>query len=329
VKQWTSHGVFRFRYNAETGESSWTPPAVVLPPPMPVAAEAPPASAAEEIDENTVIQLQVKEEEDNGPTGPSLERQLINLNKFLVSGLIDQEEYDEQKAAIKAQMPKEPVFDASSLERPFTTTTMKWGALVDTKIPQGWVEGKDYDRQTKVDVGSLVGVSRSDGSVRFAQVVKKSGFFYEDFWQVVVSMKDDGTPGATRIEEGVMLMRPLPAGLGPVLEAMPKIEVKEVDISEQLGKKDKGFLGNMFAEPVFEGGSAYEVPAQAAAKAAPPKAVVPSGVLPSATPPKAVVPAGVIPTATPPATANPSSGVTPTSTTTLQQDANANQSEWI
>jgi len=255
---------------------------------------------AEEIDENTVIQLKVPEEEDNGPTGPSLERQLINLNKFLVNGLIDQEEYDEQAAEIKAQMPKGPVIDADSMARPFSTTTIKWGALVDTKIPDGWVEGRDYDRQNKLEEGTLVGVSRSDGSVRFGQVVKKSGYFYEDFWTVVVSMNDDGTPNAKRVEEGVMLMRPTQTGLQPVLEAMPKIQVQEKDISEALAaKKDKGFFGNMFAAPVYEGGTApSESPQSPApqAAAAPPKAQVPAGIIPKATPP-----AGGIPTAVPPA----------------------------
>merc|ERR1719183_2551968 len=70
-------------------------------------------------------------------------------------------------------------------------------------------------------------------------------------------MKDDGTPGATRVEEGVMLGRPTQSGLAPVLEKMADIKVKEEDISEQLkGKKSGGFFGNMFAAPVYEGGSA-------------------------------------------------------------------------
>lgn len=90
--------------------------------------------AAQEFDENTVIQLKV--EEDNGPTGPSLERQLINLNKFLINGLIDQEEYDEQKKAIQAQMPKEPIITEESLARPFTTTTVKWGMYIFCRYVQ-------------------------------------------------------------------------------------------------------------------------------------------------------------------------------------------------
>ena len=274
-----------------------------------------------------MIQLpKVEEEEDNGPTGPSLERQLINLNKFLVNGFIDQEEYDEQKAAIKAQMPKEPVFEAEALQRPFTTTSIKWGALIDTKIPNGWVENKHYDRQKKLEPGSLVGINRSDGSIRFGQVVKKTGFFYEDYWQVVVSMKDDGSPGATREEEGVMLMRPTEFGMGPVKDAMPNIEVKEEDIEELLssGKKSKGFLSSMFGEAVYEGGGApAELPPTAKPPpGAPAKAVVPAGIIP----PKATVPEGIIPTAAPPAAA-------PTPPPAAAAGAGAaedtKQSEWI
>ena len=97
--------------------------------------------------------------------------------------------------------------------RPFTTTTLKWGALVDTPMPSGWAEGKDYDRDAKIDVGSLVGIRRSDGSFKFGQVVKKAGFFYQDAWEVVVTMNSDGTPAATRVEEGVLLARPCLAEL--------------------------------------------------------------------------------------------------------------------
>jgi hypothetical protein len=135
------------------------------------------------------------------------------------------------------------------------------------------------------------------------QIVKPSGLFYEDFWQVVVSMKDDGSPGATRIEEGVMLIRPTKFGLDPVIAAMPKIQVNEKDIGEALtGKKDRGFFGNMFAEPVFEGGSApSEVPAAPTTAVAPAKAVVPAGIIPGSAPavPKATIPAGIIPDAAP------------------------------
>lgn len=139
--------------------------------------------------------------------------------------------------------------------------------------------------------------------------MKKSGLFYEDFWQVVVGMKDDGSAGATRIEEGVMLIRPTKLGLDPVLAAMPKIQVNEMDIGESLtGKKDKGFFGNMFAEPVFEGGSApSEVPAALMTPVVPAKAVVPAGIIPGSAPaaavPKATIPAGIIPDAAPAASA--------------------------
>ena len=292
----------RNRYNSETGESSWTPPAAAPPPPAPVRAAAAPVAASLANDDTAVIQLPKAAVQEEEYTGPSPERQLINLNKFLVSGLIDQEEYAEQAAAIKALMPKGPVVDAQSLQRPFTKTTIKWGALVDTNIPKGWVENKHYDRQTKLEPGSLVGINRSDGSIRFGQVVKKTGLFYEDYWQVVVSMKDDGKPGATREEEGVMLMRPTQLGLTPVLEAMPKIEVQEEDMESLLssGKKtNKGFFGNMFAEAVFEGGSApIEPPPQSRTPA---KAVVPAGIIP----PKAVVPTGIIPSGTPSTAASP------------------------
>ena len=95
-------------------------------------------------------------------------------------------------------------------------------------------------------------------------------------------MNADGTPAATRVEEGVLLTRPKPEALAPVLAAMPAITVNEKDISETRG--DKGFLGSMFGTPTFEGGEAPKAPS------APPAGV------PKASPPpaKAVVPAGAV-----------------------------------
>ena len=62
--------------------------------------------------------------------------------------------------------------------KPFTTTTLKWGALVDSPTPADWKEGKDYDREAPINVNSLVGIRRTDGTIKFGQVVKKAGFFY-------------------------------------------------------------------------------------------------------------------------------------------------------
>jgi hypothetical protein len=119
-------------------------------------------------------------------------------------------------------------------------------------------------------------------------------------------MKEDGRPGATRIEEGVMLIRPTPLGLGPVLGASQyqSITVNEQDIGEALGgKKDKGFLAGMFAPPVYEGGSA-EAAEGPQKPVSPPKAVpIAKAVVPAGIIPKAAVPAGIIPKAVAPVVA--------------------------
>jgi hypothetical protein len=184
-------------------------------------------------------------------------------------------------------MGTQPV--ASSTAKPFTTTTLKWGALVDSPIPADWKEGMSYDRDAKIEINSLVGIKRSDGSIKFGQVVKKAGFFYQDSWEVVVTMNADGTPAATRVEEGPLLVRPKTAALQSVIDTMPKITVNEKDISETKG--DKGFFGNMFKEAVYEGGSApaAAAPSAPAPKAAPPKAVVPQGIMPPPPAPPAPV----------------------------------------
>lgn len=170
---------------------------------------------------------------------------------------------------------------AISTERPFSSTTLKWGALVDTQMPTSWIPGMQYDREAKIVEGSLVGIKRSDGTIKFGQVVKKAGFFYQDAWEVVVTMNNDGTPAATRVEEGMFLIRPRPDAVAPVIAAMPTITVNEKAFAETKG--DKGFFGNMFGSPTFEGGEgAAKAPAAGPPKAAPPpaKAVVPLGIIP-------------------------------------------------
>lgn len=182
---------------------------------------------------------------------------------------------------------------------------------MDTSIPADWKEGVSYDRDAKIDINSLVGIKRSDGSIKFGQVVKKAGFFYQDSWEVVVTMNPDGTPAATRVEEGPLLIRPKADALTPVIDAAPKITVNEKDISETKG--DKGFFGNMFKEAVYEGGSAPSAPPAGAPppkaappKAAPPKAVVPQGIVTSAPPaPPAPPPAPPAPKAAAPPPAPP------------------------
>lgn len=288
-------------YNAETGETSWEEP--LLEGGAPEGAQAEGQPLTQTLSRREQLMMEAAAAETPEMKRERLQKELTRLNQWALSGVIDQEEWTEKVEEIKADMPPIPDFDASQLQRPYKTTSIKWGSLIGVKVPPGWVENKDYDRQKKIDVGSLVAVQRSDGTIKFAQVVKPEGLFYEDYWQVVVTMKDDGSPGATRIEEGVMLLRPTDSGMAPVLsgmQSMPEIKVNEKDITDQL-KSKKGamsWLGDMFAQPVYEGGSApIEIsdaaPAQAAA---PPKAVVPAGVIP-----KASVPAGVIPQAAVPA----------------------------
>jgi len=148
-------------------------------------------------------------------------------------------------------------------------------------MPTAWIPGIQYDREAPIAAGSLVGIKRSDGTIKFGQVVKKAGFFYQDAWEVVVTMNNDGTPAATRVEEGMLLIRPKPDALAPVVAAMPTIVVNEKSFAETKG--DKGFLGNMFGSPSFEGGEG----SPSAPPAGPPKAAAP--------PAKAVVPMGIIP----------------------------------
>ena len=52
--------------------------------------------------------------------------------------------------------------------------------LVNAVVPAEWLETRDYVRQGPLQPGDLVILSRSDGSTRFGEVLRKAGFP----WQV-------------------------------------------------------------------------------------------------------------------------------------------------
>eukprot|EP00282_Hemiselmis_andersenii_P042489 CAMPEP_0172060996 /NCGR_PEP_ID=MMETSP1043-20130122/8254_1 /TAXON_ID=464988 /ORGANISM="Hemiselmis andersenii, Strain CCMP441" /LENGTH=267 /DNA_ID=CAMNT_0012720783 /DNA_START=166 /DNA_END=965 /DNA_ORIENTATION=+ len=65
------------------------------------------------------------------------------------------------------------------------------GKLVNKKIPAGWREGTDFARASGLRVGDVVIVSRSDGSLRFAEVLGSAG---GGLWDLVVELAPDGVP---------------------------------------------------------------------------------------------------------------------------------------
>jgi hypothetical protein len=69
----------------------------------------------------------------------------------------------------------------------------------------------------RLEAGDLVMVERSDGTTRFGEVARKVGFFYQDQWEVVVTLTPAGTAGSARVEEGVMLGRPSAAAIADLV----------------------------------------------------------------------------------------------------------------
>uniref|UniRef100_A0A7S0E9M7 Uncharacterized protein n=1 Tax=Hanusia phi TaxID=3032 RepID=A0A7S0E9M7_9CRYP len=74
-------------------------------------------------------------------------------------------------------------------------------------VPSNWKEGTDYVRNPKLAVGDLVFLKRSDGTLRYGEVVAKAGLAWQNSWEVVVQM-NGRAPGATRAELAANIFKP-------------------------------------------------------------------------------------------------------------------------
>lgn len=113
---------------------------------------------------------------------------------------------------------------------------VKNAALIGDVIPSNWVESKDFVRDGRnLKVGDLVLVGRSDGrfvlrfhtirailtavsfSTRFAEIIRSAGFGFQNQWEVAVTVDQSGNAGASKVEEGINLAKPVPAALQAVV----------------------------------------------------------------------------------------------------------------
>jgi hypothetical protein len=97
-------------------------------------------------------------------------------------------------------------------------------SVLERQIPSNWIENKDFKRIGRLDTGDLVMVQRSDGSTRFGEVARKVGFFYQDQWEVVVTLSPAGKAGSARVEEGVMLGRPSAAAIADLVGGLKVVQ---------------------------------------------------------------------------------------------------------
>ena len=57
------------------------------------------------------------------------------------------------------------------------TSSLVFGDKIGQPLPAGWSEGKEFSAGGKFATGDLVIVTRSDGSLKFGEIIKQEGFF--------------------------------------------------------------------------------------------------------------------------------------------------------
>ena len=156
---------------------------------------------------------------------------------------------------------------------------LKFADQIGQDFPKSWVSGQDYVTGDVLAAGDLVGVSRSDGSVKFGQIVGKAGFLgVGNSWEVCVQVNRNGAPQSSRTEDGGKLLKVNTSAMigvvtvGETPERSEPIEVQDgTQMVEASGFKTNFFqrLGSM--SPTI-GGSQRDK----AVPLAPPKRVVPA-----------------------------------------------------
>ncbi|KAJ1465340.1 hypothetical protein T484DRAFT_1757489, partial [Baffinella frigidus] len=90
---------------------------------------------------------------------------------------------------------------------------MRFADKIGSEIPGQWREGSDYSKGANMGAGDLVAIERSDGAIRFGQVVAKTGLPWQNIYEVCVSVNADGSPEASRTEEAKDIFKPSAAAL--------------------------------------------------------------------------------------------------------------------
>ena len=95
---------------------------------------------------------------------------------------------------------------------------LRFADKIGTLVPPAWVAGKDYVSGV-VRVGDLVVVARSDGTVRFGEVLASAGAPGDKAFEICVTVDREGRPDTVRVELGASVFRPAVAGAAGAAEA--------------------------------------------------------------------------------------------------------------
>jgi len=124
---------------------------------------------------------------------------------------------------------------------------LKYADQIGLNFPASWSEGQDFQIGGVLAAGDLVGVTRSDGSIKFGQIVGKAGFIGNN-WEVCVATNANGAPQQSRTESGAKLRKVLPAAMmGVVAFGETPERAEPIDIVEGTQMVEpSGFKTNFF-----------------------------------------------------------------------------------
>ena len=95
---------------------------------------------------------------------------------------------------------------------------LRFAGRIGAPAPAAWREGRDYARAGRVRAGDLVLVTRSDGTLRFGEVLAPAGggSGRGPAYEVCVAADGAGRPDKVRVEYGLNIFRPAPAAAAAI-----------------------------------------------------------------------------------------------------------------
>jgi len=144
---------------------------------------------------------------------------------------------------------------------------MRFADKIGGTIPGQWQEGGDYARGGSFNAGDLVAIERSDGAIRFGQIVAKAGLPWQNIFEVCVSVNADGSAESSRTEESTDIFKPSAAalqalgagGIAPLAQGSQLASAAPVSAAPvKKGTQFFSFFGGGKAAPAEDSGEAVD-----------------------------------------------------------------------
>lgn len=106
------------------------------------------------------------------------------------------------KAAVPPLPPASPKQAAAPApaKAPANAAVAFFPTLIGEAIEPQWVEGKEFRKGGKIEKEDLVIIKRSDGSLRYGEVLGSAGFPWQQAYEIAVEVDEDGLVIASKSE---------------------------------------------------------------------------------------------------------------------------------